>query len=62
MFCDSTDRSPENIGYTYHELFTCQPCLDRVGLPAMDEIAEQIGKRSGRNMRLQSEAKPRSTA
>jgi hypothetical protein len=59
MFCDTDDRSPENSGYTYHELYTCKPCLDRVSLKAMDYFADRIGWRHPRTMRPLSESKRR---
>jgi len=42
MFCDTGDGRG---GYTYHELYTCKPCLERVGLDVMDGIAKKIGQR-----------------
>jgi hypothetical protein len=56
MFCDTDDFTG---GYTYHELYTCKACLDRVGLKAMDEIAHKIGWRHPRTMRLLPEHKRR---
>jgi hypothetical protein len=50
LFCGSDDGG----GYTYHELVTCQACLKRVGLKALDGIAGSIGARD-RHGRLKPE-------